>query len=180
MTVPEAPLEDREHGRRPAGDGWFVLNVADVEGMGDERCGVWTRLEPAEARFPHLGINIQVLQPGQPAALYHAEDNQEDFLVLAGECIALVEEQERRMHAWDFLHCPPGTRHIFIGAGDGPCAILMVGARIPGAQISYPVSELAARYGASVPKTTSDSREAYPSAGFPESTPRPFPWPLSS
>jgi uncharacterized cupin superfamily protein len=94
--------------------------------------------------------------------------------VLVGECIAIVEEQERRLKAWDFVHCPRGTRHIFVGAGDGPCAILMVGARRPG--LLYPVSEIAARYGASVQQPTTTSREAY--AGDPPFTDARFPWPL--
>jgi hypothetical protein len=41
--------------------------------------------------------------------------------------------------------------------------ILMVGARL-GPQVRYPVSELAARYGASVEKETSDPEEAYATA----------------
>jgi mannose-6-phosphate isomerase-like protein (cupin superfamily) len=47
----------------------------------------------------------------------HRESHQEDFLVLAGECTLLVEDQERQLQAWDFVHCPPDTEHIFIGAG---------------------------------------------------------------
>jgi uncharacterized cupin superfamily protein len=98
--------------------------------------------------------------------MYHGESNQEDFLVLAGDCLLLVEEQERRLRAWDFVHCPPGTLHGFVGAGDGPCAILMVGARDPNERIVYPVSPLALRYGAGVERGTEDPREAY--AGCPE------------
>jgi uncharacterized cupin superfamily protein len=114
--------------------------------------------------------------PGQPNGLYHEESNQEDFLVLHGECIAIVEEQERRMQAWDFLHCPPGTRHVFVGAGDGPCAILKIGARDPDDRIEYPASEVAARHDAAADPPTSNSREAY--RDFPESVDERFPWPL--
>ncbi len=128
MTAPEAQLEDDGHGLAPATRGWFVVNLAQARARGSEKVGVWTDLEPPEA-FEDYGIGVHVLQPGQPNGRYHEEDNQEDFLVLLGECIAIVEEQEHRLKAWDFVHCPRGTRHIFVGAGDGPCAILMVGTR---------------------------------------------------
>jgi uncharacterized cupin superfamily protein len=67
--------------------------------------------------FPDLGVTLAVIWPGQPSGLYHAETNQEDFLVLAGECVLLVEGEERPLRAWDFVHCPPGTAHVFVGAG---------------------------------------------------------------
>src|SRR4029079_2828051 len=92
--------------------------------------------------------------------LYHAEENEEAFLVLAGECALLVEGEERRLRPWDVFPAPPWTEHGFVGAGDGPCAIVMVGARsAPG--VRYPVSEIAAAYGASVAEATSDWRQAY-------------------
>ena len=172
VTAPEARLEDDGHGLAPAARGWFVVNLAEARGRGSEKVGTWTALEPPEA-FEDYGIGVHVLQPGQANGRYHEEDNQEDFLVLAGECIAIVEEQERRLKAWDFVHCPRGTRHIFVGAGDGPCAILMVGTRRPG--LLYPVSEVAARYGASVQAPTTTSRQAY--AGDPPHTDVRFPWP---
>jgi uncharacterized cupin superfamily protein len=65
------------------------------------------------------------------------------------------------MRQWDYLHCPPGTHHIMVGAGDGPCAILMTGARDPDRTIHYPVDAVAARHGASVPHETNSVREAY-------------------
>ena len=104
--------------------------------------------------FPQFGINVTVLEPGQ-SSVYHAESNQEAFLVLGGECRLLVEGEERRLRAWDFFHSPPWTEHAFVGAGDRPCVILMVGAHVS-PEVRYPVSELAARYGASVEKETSD------------------------
>lgn len=56
-------------------------------------------------------------------------DDQEDFLVLAGEALAIVEGEEHPLRRWDFVHCPPGTSHVIIGAGEGPCLVLAVGAR---------------------------------------------------
>src|SRR6185503_16614876 len=101
---------------------------------------------------------------GQPNGLYHTEQAQEDFLVLSGECTLLVEDQERTLRAWDFFDSPPGTAHICVGAGDEPCVILMVGTRPAVDEVLYPVSALAARYGASAEKETPNPDEAY--AGF--------------
>jgi uncharacterized cupin superfamily protein len=140
---------------------WLVINVADASAVGNEVCGYWTAFEDPDAQFPDFGINIHVLQPGQPNAKYHSESVQEDFLVLSGECLAIIEGEERRLRAWDFVHCPAGTEHVFVGAGDGPCAILMVGARRPGGTVHYPVNELAAKYGASAAEPTSSGGEAY-------------------
>lgn len=156
--VREAPLEPVEGGLVPRGDGWFVLNAREALWK-DGDFGAYTRFE-GDPRFPQLGINIGVLQPGQPACMYHGEESQENFLVLAGECLLLVEGEERRLRAWDFVHCPAWTEHVFVGAGDGPCALLAVGAR-PSEAVVYPESELAQRHGAGVERETRDGKEAY-------------------
>jgi quercetin dioxygenase-like cupin family protein len=96
--------------------------------------------------------------------MYHRELGQEDFLVVAGECVLVIEGEERRLKAWDFVHCPPWTQHVFVGAGDGPCVIVMVGSRAGGFEVVYPVDETAARHGASVAEETTSPDEAY--AGF--------------
>jgi uncharacterized cupin superfamily protein len=154
----ESRLTQTPGGKVPEGAGWFVLNAREARWRTGD-FGVYTRFE-GEERFPHLGINIGVLQPGQPACYYHAENDQEDFLVLSGECLLLIEGQERRLQAWDFVHCPPWTEHVFVGAGSGPCAVLAVGAR-SGDQTVYPVSELALRHRAGVSKKTRDPSVAY-------------------
>lgn len=147
----------------PVDQGWFVVNVSDAEWWFAEsrgaRCAFDNEYGNPPVEFDQLGINLTVLEPGQ-ASLYHAEANQEAFLVLAGECIVVVENEERRLRPWDFFHAPPWTEHAFAGAGDEPCVILMVGARVdPG--VRYPESQTAARHGASVAATTSDWRQAY-------------------
>jgi uncharacterized cupin superfamily protein len=109
--------------------------------------------------------------------MYHRESDQEGFLVIAGECLAIVEGQERRMRAWDYLHCPPETTHITLGAGDGPCAILMVGTRSPDDRTHYPADPVAAKHGAAVSSPTDDPAEAY--AGRPPSAPARSPWPFT-
>ena len=155
----EAQLDQTENGLVPKGDGWFVVNAHDARWWHHDTFGSAVTFE-GETAFPDFGINIQVLEPGQPNCMYHGENAQENFLVLAGECLLLVEGEERPLKQWDFVHCPPWTEHVFVGAGDGPCVILMVGAR-SGPGVHYPVSELAARYGASVAEETSDWRQAY-------------------
>jgi len=174
-TVPEARLEDSGSGLAPAEDGWFVVNVRDAEWATSKSFGSGCVFESEAAEFPQLGINISVLEPGKPNCLYHSEAVQEDFLVLSGRCKLLVDGEERDLGPWDFAHCPAGTEHVFVGAGDEPCVVVMVGARVPPEQLLYPVSELAARYDASARETTPDPRQAY--APFERSKPgRPEYW----
>ena len=132
--VPEARLEDGGAGLVPASAGWFVLNARDARwfhapGRGDNLPLTGSDEFEAETYFPLLGMSIQVLPPGEPNSTYHWETEQEDFLVLAGEAILIVEGVERRLRQWDFAHCPPGTRHAFVGAGDAPCVLLAVSSR---------------------------------------------------
>ena len=81
--------------------------------------------------------------------------------MLAGTCLLIVEEEERELRAWDFVHCPPGTRHTFLGTGDGPCVIFMTGARREDSTIDYSVSETAQARGAGVETETNSPHEAY-------------------
>src|ERR1700760_667812 len=154
----EARMEAREGGKVPAGEGWFIVNATEAQWMTGV-FGSYTRFE-GDDRFPLVGVNIGVLEPGQSSCYYHAEDEQEDFLVLAGTCLLLIEGQERRLRQWDFVHCPAWTEHVFVGAGSGPCAVLAVGTRLTDGVI-YPRSELALRHGAGVERETRDPREAY-------------------
>jgi GrpB-like predicted nucleotidyltransferase (UPF0157 family)/uncharacterized cupin superfamily protein len=176
VSVEEARIEQTEEGAFAATPGWFVLNLADARWMRSEEGGEWSDFEPPDG-FDQLGIGVHVLQPGQPNGKYHAESVQEDFLVLTGECILIVEEEERRLKAWDFFHCAPGTHHILVGAGDVPCAILMAGIRSNAKKLHYPVSELAARHGASAPEETDAPPVAY-SDWSREYTPVRATWPL--
>ena len=185
-VVKEARLEDVGSGLAPVSDGWFVVNVRDAAWLTNDvfgaRCGFEgglpaLRIRPdlPAHRFADLGLTVQVIQPGQPSGLYHAETNEEAFLVLAGECTLLVEGEERTLKAWDFLHCPPGTEHAFVGAGPGPCIIFMVGARTREKDTVYPRSELARRRGAGAESETHSPVEAY--AAYPHWQPaRPAGW----
>jgi uncharacterized cupin superfamily protein len=169
--VGEAPLEPVESGLAPQGDGWFVVNVRDAAWLANDSFGgrcVFEADTPVVRgsdlevhRFPQLGITLAVLEAGKPSGLYHRETSQEDFLVLAGECLLLVEDEKRPLRAWDFVHCPPGTAHAFAGRGDDPCVILMVGARTTEKQTVYPDSELARSHGAGAEAETSSAGEAY-------------------
>ena len=138
----------------------FVTNLADAPARTYPRLATIIDFESADAPWPDTGVNVQILQPGEPNCRYHSEPVQEDFLVLYGECIAIVDDEERALHQWDFLHCPAGSEHVFVGAGDRPCAVLMIGSRREDA-CHYAVNDTAARYGASVSKETDDPAEAY-------------------
>jgi len=171
----EAKLEDNGAGLAPTGDGWFVVNVRDTEWLNSQNFGSGCVFESRDAGFPQFGINVSVLEPGKPNCLYHSENLQEAFLVLSGECKLLVEGEERELKAWDFFHCPPGVEHVFVGAGGGPCVVLMVGARSKDEKLFYPVSELALSHGAGVETETTSPDEAY--AGYrPPTQDRPASW----
>lgn len=163
--VEKARLEQNGSGLAPATEGWFVVNTRDATWLTHDVFGASCMFESPEAEFKELGIRLSVLEPGQPNGLYHREDTQEDFLVLSGECLLLVESEERHLQAWDFVHCPPNTEHIFVGAGEGPCVLLMTGTRRPGRPIVYPASELALRHRAGVETETPSPRDAYASYG---------------
>jgi uncharacterized cupin superfamily protein len=178
--VQEARMERTEYGLAPATDGWFAVNVRDAAWVTDETFGDACVIEGDAMSFPQVGYTLAVLQPGQPNGMYHREGDQEDFIVLAGECLLIVEGEERRLQAWDFVHCPAGTEHIFVGAGEGPCIVFMAGARANRGSAVYPRSEVALRHGAGVQAETSEPREAYASVrkqrpGPPESW-RGLPW----
>jgi uncharacterized cupin superfamily protein len=163
-VVPEAKLEQTEAGLAAAGQGWFVVNARESRWYHAEGRAALCDLE-GDAPFAQLGININVLQPGEALGLYHWEADQEDFLVLAGEAILIVEEQERPLRQWDFVHCPPRTNHIIVGAGSGPSVVLAMGARVDSVDNEnwggYPVSETAAKHGLSVERETNKAEEAY-------------------
>ena len=177
--MPEAAIVATDAGLVPAGEGWFVLDLLSAAWERKGEFGVRCRVEAPNARFPGFGVAIHVLEPGQPNALYHAEDTQEGFLVLAGECRAIVEGQERELRRWDYLHCAPNTPHVMVGAGGGPCVLVMIGAPRTASleEMDYPENEIAARFGASVSRSTHSSREAYADRqadGVPEPAPAPL------
>lgn len=164
----EAELEQVGEGLAPVTEGWFVVNARDAAWLRHDtfglRCVFETNGAVARARddvdarpFPQVGVTLSVLQPGQPSTLYHAETAQEDFLVLSGECTVTIEGEQRRLRAWDFVHCPPGTRHAFVGAGDGPCVLIAVGARVAEHGVRYHPTPLAE----SVAEETGSPADAY-------------------
>jgi uncharacterized cupin superfamily protein len=165
--VPESKLEKTEHGLVPKGEGWFVLNLRDAEWRHvDGRGAVCLALDDfeGEPRFEQLGVNPFVLGPGEPMAMYHWEADQEGFLVVSGEAVLIIEGEERQLRAWDFVHCPPNTKHVIVGAGSGPCLVIAVGARERSSEpdsLGFTVDEVARRHGASVEEDTMDGGVAY-------------------
>ncbi len=171
MTVPEARLEETEHGLAAKGEGWFVVNARDV---------VWYDRGPRgkvmsfddDPEFEQVGVNIFVLEPGNPMSMYHWEADQEDFLVVQGEAVLVAEGEECPLKQWDFVHCPPNMNHVIVGAGSGPCVVVAVGARQhQGGEGwgGYTVDEAAVRHNASAERETTDPHEAY--ARFPARQP---------
>lgn len=158
-------------------EGWFVVNVKDAAWYGSPQLGKICNFEDPEKRFPQTGVRLWVIEPGKPNCRYHRENAQEDFLVLSGRCRLLVNGQEKPLEAWDYVHCPPGVNHVFVGDGDGPCAILTIGHRPADHQLYYPRSEAARRYGAESPEPTPDPKVAYSGMTRWEKTERPE-WPL--
>jgi uncharacterized cupin superfamily protein len=164
MAVPEAPFRSTRYGLVADVDGWFVLNARDSRWRDFGPLGVGCNFE-GKRPFRQLGINLNVLEPGQPLGLYHRESKQEGFLVISGECLLIVEGETRPLKAWDFFHCPGGTAHVIVGAGDGPSVVLAVGARGGRRGLVYEVADAALEHGACVDRQTTKFAEAY--ARFP-------------
>ncbi len=163
MVISEAKLESTENGRVPKGEGWFVLNARNAAWRDGKGRPAICDLE-GDADFSQLGINLSVLAPGEPMAMYHWEADQEDFLVLAGKPLLVIEGEERALQAWDFVHCPAGTKHVIVGAGSGPAIVLAVGARVHSIGPewgAYTVDAAAQRHGAGVDEETTDELVAY-------------------
>jgi uncharacterized cupin superfamily protein len=178
VEVPEAPLEDTGHGRVAVGAGWFVLNARDArwfERPGRRSATLTGRSEwEADTLFPMLGVNLAVLEPGEPNSMYHWETEAEAFLVLSGEALLIAEGEERPLRQWDFVHCPPKTEHVVVGAGEGPCVLVAMSSRQNqafGPYGEYTANEVARRHGASPAETTQDGDVADAAANWPESQP---------
>ena len=163
--VPESPLESTEYGLVSKGNGWYVLNGREAPWRQAPGRGAVCELVQDESDLAQLGVNLFILGPGEPMAMYHWEADQEDFLVLAGEALLIVEGQERPLRPWDFVHCPAGTRHVIVGAGTSPSLVVAVGARSERSTGpdwgGYTVDEAAQRHGAGVEEATTDPRQAY-------------------
>ncbi len=169
--IPEARLEQTDHGTVPKGEGWFVLNARDAHWRAGEGRGAYCIFE-GEPEFSQYGMHLVTLGPGEPMAMYHWEADQEDFLVIAGDALLIVEGEERPLRQWDFVHCPPETKHVIVGAGERGCLVVAAGARDKSTGPNwggYTLDEAAERHGAAVEQETTDATEAY--ARFPRREP---------
>jgi quercetin dioxygenase-like cupin family protein len=166
-VVEEARLEAVASGLAPVSPGWFVVNTRDAAWVNNDYFGGVCIFESDEFVLrgrpdldeyvkPAAGFTIRVFLPGA-AGHYHRESVQEDFLVLQGECILVIEGEERRLGPWDFVHCPPGVAHTFVGTGHGPCVIVGSGNRREDLERDYLECDAAIRHGATV---ASDTRSA--------------------
>jgi uncharacterized cupin superfamily protein len=181
-VVSEAELKQVEYGLVPTGPGWYVLNACEATWFDKKGRGFSAALE-SRGHMDQVGISLYVLRPGEPMALYHWETDQEDFLVLSGEALLIIEGKERSLRQWDFVHCPPKTKHAIIGAGNSGCVIFAVGARehhtyrdadgvLHGKPDwgSYAVNEAAIRHGAGVAQETTEPSIAYADFAIKEPT----------
>ena len=172
--ISKAVVKKAQIGLAPEGPGWYVINAKETQWKSNERFGDFCNFE-GNVRFEQYGINLHVIYPDQPSCYYHGEDDQENFLVVEGECKLLIENEEIELKKWDFVHCPKWTRHVFVGAGNKPCALVMVGGRT-GRGVIYPTPELAKRYNACPDHETDSPREYY--SKFTDSIDIKSPWPL--
>jgi uncharacterized cupin superfamily protein len=151
---------------------WFVRNIRDMKWFARPGRGFVTEFLGGDDQ---VDVNLFVLGPGESMSMYHWESDQEGYLVLSGEALLIVEDEERTLRAWDYFHCPPNVPHTIVGAGSGPAAILAVGARDDqdGADWGgYPYSELAMKHDASTEEETTDPDVAY--KRFPSGKPTAF------
>ena len=162
VAVGEAPLRKTKFGLCPDGEGWFVPHAREVRWRDYGPLGFGCSFE-GKRPFRQFGINLSVLAPGESLGLYHRERHQEDFLVLAGECLLIVEGETRPLRAWDFFHCPGGTAHVIVGAGNGPAVVLAVGGRGGRTGLAYLVEPKALEFGAGVTTETTKPADAYAS-----------------
>jgi uncharacterized cupin superfamily protein len=172
--VQRAELVSDATGVAPRGEGWFVLNARDARW--DHAPGRTAVCEfEGSVPFAQIGVNLSVLNPGEAMSRYHWEADQEDFLVLAGEALLIIEGEEHPLSTWDFVHCPPGVSHVILGAGEGRCVVLAVGARDRSTGQdwgAYLVDPVAVSRGAGVEHETTDPSEAY--SGLPRRRPTAF------
>jgi hypothetical protein len=113
---------------------WFVLNARDAPWYHIEGRPALCVFEAETGDFLQFGLNLNVLWP------------------------------ERPLRQWDLVHCPAGTKHVIVGAGDGPSVVLAVGARRHSTGPDwggYPVEPAALRHGAGVEEETTEPEQAY-------------------
>lgn len=168
-----AEIESTASGDVPRGAGWYVLNAQRARWQHMPGFGGSDLSFQGDERFGEVGVHLGVLEPGEPACMYHAEDAQEGFLVLAGECLAIVDGEEVPLRRWDYFHCPPGTAHVLVGAGDGPCLVMALGSRVAEDRTRYLPDPVAGRHGAAVDVETCDPMVAYADTPDPVDGPAP-------
>jgi uncharacterized cupin superfamily protein len=151
---------------------WFVRNIRDMKWFARPGRGFVTEFLGGDDQ---VDVNLFVLGPGESMSMYHWESDQEGYLVLSGEALLIVEDEEHPLRQWDYFHCPPPVSHTIVGAGDRPSAILALGARDHQRGPDwggYPLSDVALKHDASAEEETTDADVAY--ARFPDREPSEF------
>jgi len=162
--IPEAPLEQTDTGLVPTNHGWFVINAREARWHDSEGRAARLPFDGTEEFFTQVRVSLYVLEPGEPIGMYHWEADQEDFLVLAGGALLIIEGEERPLRQWDFVHCPPDTNHMIVGGAGGRSVVLAIGAREHQEGKGwggYKVDETAQRHGVGVERETVHAGDAY-------------------
>ena len=161
-AVPEAQLKDSGSGLAPATEGWFVVNVRDAE---------WWFADSRGARCSFES------EYGEPAVSSHSSGSTSPYW--SQDRAASITQSPLRKRS----SCSPGSAGCSSRARSdafcpGTSSIRLRGQSTPswaratghvppdgrcafGPEARYPVSELAARYGASVEEETSDPAQVY-------------------
>jgi hypothetical protein len=161
MPVNEASSEETPYGRYITSDGWFVLNIADALAVrNDEKGGATYPLEPRESPFRDVGIRVPSSRRANRTRSTTPKACRKGFSCSRASARSSWRRTNGRCGSGTTSTVQPVRASVIVGAGDGPCSILMLGAR-PDVEVRYPVSEVAAKYDASAVKDTDDADEAY-------------------
>lgn len=91
----------------------------------------------------HLGVCMEVLEPGRRAYPFHYHMLEEEhLLVLEGRLTLRLGDKTYPMAAGDYVCFPAGQQagHALYNDGDAPCRYLVIGERNPADVIVYPDS----------------------------------------
>ena len=89
-----------------------------------------------------LGIHHELLPPGRRTSRPHAEADEEEFVyVLSGAPDVWVDGELHRLQPGDAVGFPAGTglAHTFINNTDEMVTLLVVGEKVPGCRVHYPL-----------------------------------------
>jgi uncharacterized cupin superfamily protein len=134
------PPELGEPGPRPS----TIVNLSEVEPQHFGRGPVSSQRRDLgkAAGSRQTGLQHYEVDPGRNAAPAHCHSLEEEvFVVLGGDGVLVLGEEEQPVRAGHVVACPPATRvaHMFRAGSDG-LQLLAYGTREPGDMCYYPRS----------------------------------------